>query len=90
MQRPTEHARRSAIATRISNRGFGARWNPQSGELFYQYLAGKLMAVRLKMEGNSADPPTPRELLPLPVGPLGNIHSQCALYRVPDPLLSTV
>jgi hypothetical protein len=64
-------------ATQIStNGGFGARWNPQGGEVFYRSLAGKLMAVSLKMDGNSAEASTPRELFPLPVGPLGNISSQ--------------
>jgi Tol biopolymer transport system component len=64
-------------ATRIStNGGFGARWNPQGGEVFYRSLAGKLMAVSLKMDKNSADVSTPRELFPLPVGPFGNITSQ--------------
>ena len=59
-----------------TNGGFGARWNPQGGEVFYRSLAGKLMAVSLKMDGNSADASTPRELFPLPVSALANIASQ--------------
>lgn len=67
-------------ATRIStNGGFAARWNPQGGEVFYRSLAGKLMAVSLKMDKNSADPSTPRELFTLPVGTLGSVLS---LYDV--------
>ena len=64
-------------ATQIStNGGFGARWNPQGGEVFYRSPAGKLMAVSLKMDGNSADPSTPRELFTLPVSTLANCGSQ--------------
>jgi eukaryotic-like serine/threonine-protein kinase len=59
-----------------TNGGFGARWNPQGGEVFYRSLAGKLMAVSLKMDKNSADPSTPRELFPLPVSTLANRDSQ--------------
>ena len=44
--------------------------------MFYRSLAGKLMAVSLKMDKNSADVSTPRELFPLPVGPLGSLTSQ--------------
>ena len=64
-------------ATQIStNGGFGAHWNPQGGEVFYRSLAGKLMAVSLKMDGNSADPSTPRELFALPVSALAApVHS---------------
>ena len=64
-------------ATQIStNGGFGARWNPQGREVFYRSLAGKLMAVSLKVDGNSADPSTPRELFALPVSTVANRGSQ--------------
>ena len=64
-------------ATQIStNGGFGARWNPEGGEVFYRSPAGKLMAVRVKMNGNSADPSTPRELFALPVSALASSGSQ--------------
>ena len=64
-------------ATQIStNGGFGARWNPQGGEVFYRSPAGKLMAVSLKIDGNSADPSTPRELFALPVSTVANRGSQ--------------
>jgi serine/threonine protein kinase len=53
-----------------TNGGFGARWNPQGGEVFYRSLAGKLMAVNLQMDRNSADVSTPRELFTLPVSTL--------------------
>ena len=53
-----------------TNGGFGARWNPQGGEVFYRSLAGKLMAVNLQMDKNSADVSTPRELFTLPVSTL--------------------
>ena len=64
-------------AIQISNNGgFGARWNPQGGEVFYRSPAGKLMAVSLKMDGNSADVSTPRELFTLPVSALAAGGSQ--------------
>ena len=44
--------------------------------MFYRSLAGKLMAVSLKMDGNSADVSTPRELFTLPVSTLANLGSQ--------------
>jgi Tol biopolymer transport system component len=66
--------RRGAIPI-STNGGFGARWNPQGGEVFYRSLAGKLMAVSLKMGKNSADPSTPRELFTLPVSTLANSGS---------------
>jgi predicted Ser/Thr protein kinase len=56
--------------------GFGARWNPQGGEVFYRSPAGKLMVVSVKMDGNSADPSTPRELFTLPVSTLASFGSQ--------------
>jgi Tol biopolymer transport system component len=59
-----------------TNGGFGARWNPQGGEVFYRSPAGKLMAVSLKMDKNSANPSTPRELFTLPVSTLANLGSQ--------------
>ena len=59
-----------------TNGGFGARWNPQGGEVFYRSLAGKLMAVSLKMDKNSADPSTPRELFALPVSTVAQRGSQ--------------
>ena len=67
--------RRSAIQI-STNGGFGARWNPEGGEVFYRSPAGKLMAVRVKMNGNSADPSTPRELFALPVSALASSGSQ--------------
>jgi hypothetical protein len=59
-----------------TNGGFGARWNPQGGEVFYRSLAGKLMAVSLKMDKNSATVSTARELFTLPVSPLVSFLSQ--------------
>ena len=59
-----------------TNGGFGARWNPQGGEVFYRSPAGKLMAVSLKMDRNSAKPSTPRELFTLPVSTIANLDSQ--------------
>jgi serine/threonine protein kinase/Tol biopolymer transport system component len=59
-----------------TNGGFGPRWNPQGGEVFYRSPAGKLMAVSLKMDKNSAEVSTPRELFTLPVSTLANIGSQ--------------
>jgi dipeptidyl aminopeptidase/acylaminoacyl peptidase len=56
--------------------GFGARWNPQGGEVFYRSPAGKLMAVRVTMNGNSADVSTPRDLFTLPVSALASWNSQ--------------
>ena len=51
----------------FTNGGFGARWNPQGGEVFYRSPAGKLMAVSLKMDKNSAVETNVRELFTLPV-----------------------
>ena len=59
-----------------TNGGFGARWNPEGGEVFYRSPAGKLMAVSVKMNGNSADPSTPRELFALPVSALASSGAQ--------------
>ena len=59
-----------------TNGGFGARWNPQGREVFYRSPAGKLMAVSLKMDGNSAVVSTPRELFTLPVSTLARFGSQ--------------
>jgi serine/threonine protein kinase/Tol biopolymer transport system component len=59
-----------------ANGGFGARWNPQGGEVFYRSPAGKLMAVSLTMNGNSVDPSLPRELFALPVSTLAQRGSQ--------------
>ena len=59
-----------------TNGGFGARWNPQGGEVFYRSPAGKLMAVSVKMDGNSADVSTPRELFTLPGSALASSGSQ--------------
>jgi serine/threonine protein kinase len=59
-----------------TNGGFGARWNPQGGEVFYRSPAGKLMAVSLKMDKNSAEVSTPRELFTLPVSALSANGSQ--------------
>jgi Tol biopolymer transport system component/predicted Ser/Thr protein kinase len=56
--------------------GFGARWNPQGGELFYRSPAGKMMVVSLKMDKNSAEVSTPRELFTLPVSALASNGSQ--------------
>ena len=64
-------------AYQISTHGeFGARWNPQGGEVFYRSPAGKLMAVSLNMDKNSADPSMPRELFALPVSTVANLGSQ--------------
>jgi dipeptidyl aminopeptidase/acylaminoacyl peptidase len=59
-----------------TNGGFDAHWNPQGGEMFYRSLAGKLMAVNVKMDGNSAAVSTPRELFTLPVSALASLGSQ--------------
>jgi len=59
-----------------TNGGFGARWKPQGGEVFYRSPAGKLMAVSLKMDGDSAAPSMPRELFTLPVSTLAASGSQ--------------
>jgi eukaryotic-like serine/threonine-protein kinase len=67
--------RRRAIQI-STNGGFGARWNPQGGEVFYRSPAGKLMGVSLKMDKNSADVSTPRELFTLPVSTIANLSSQ--------------
>jgi hypothetical protein len=64
-------------ATQIStNGGFGARWNPQGGEVFYRSPAGKLMAVSLKMDKNSAVVTNVRELFALPVTTIANLTAQ--------------
>ena len=64
-------------AYQISTNGeFGARWNPQGGEVFYRSPAGKLMVVSLNMDKNSADPSMPRELFALPVSTVANLGSQ--------------
>jgi eukaryotic-like serine/threonine-protein kinase len=68
-----ERTRAIQIST---NGGFGARWNPQGGEVFYRSLASKLMAVSLKMDKNSADPSTPRDLFALPVSSVAQRGSQ--------------
>jgi eukaryotic-like serine/threonine-protein kinase len=67
--------RRRAIQI-STNGGFGARWNPHGGEVFYRSPAGKLMAVSVKLDKNSADVSTPRELFTLPVSTLANLGSQ--------------
>ena len=67
--------RHSAIQI-STNGGFGARWNPRGGEVFYRSPAGKLMAVSLKMDRNSAEVSTPRELFMLPVSTLAANGSQ--------------
>jgi hypothetical protein len=59
-----------------TNGGVDAHWNPQGGEVFYRSPAGKLMAVSLKMDGNSADLLPPRELFTLPVRGLASSGSQ--------------
>ena len=63
--------------TRIStDGGFDAHWNPQGGEVFYRSLAGKLMAVTLKMDKSSADVSKAQELFTLPVSALPLLGSQ--------------
>ena len=64
-----------------TNGGFGARWNPQGGEVFYRSPAGKLMAVSVTMNGNSANVSTPRELFALPVSALASSGAQYDVAR---------
>jgi hypothetical protein len=54
-------------ATRISTSGGQyPQWSAGARELFYVSLDNKLMAVSLKMEADTVEPSTPRELFPLP------------------------
>jgi eukaryotic-like serine/threonine-protein kinase len=73
-----------------SNGGFDGHWNPQGGEVFYRSLAGKLMAVSLKMDKTAADASAPRELFTLPVTALAGTGSQYDVAQDGDRFLIQV
>ena len=63
-----------------SNGGFGVRWNPIGGELFYRSLDNKLMSVAIQFDRNTPIPSPPKELFPMPVSAQPNFGAQYDVY----------
>jgi DNA-binding winged helix-turn-helix (wHTH) protein/Tol biopolymer transport system component len=62
-------------ARRISTAGGQyPQWNANGRELFYVSADNQLMAVSLRMDGDSVEPSAPHELFPMPSQPQGQLQ----------------